>query len=157
MRFEDAFPELTASPPKLPGTPALPPTKLQNLRLQQLRYLARAYEIPIDFDAPKPKILPALAAAEAAGAFAKPPKHELYLLKAARTPDDPPLEHEEYDPSGTYPRVPRQAQDEEVPVPAVPPSEMNHAQLQQACKQAGVNSFGMGADKMREALHGLAD
>ena len=150
MQFQEAFPELTAKPPRVTGRTAMPVTKLENLRLQQLRDLARAYEIQIDMDAPKDRILPALAAAEASGTFNHPAKHELYLLKAARNADEEIVDHAPYDSSGTYPLK----QKTPLAMAAKGPDEMSHAELQQACKQSGVNSFGMSAEQMRGELHG---
>ena len=67
----------------------MPETPLARLRLRQLRDLAAAFKIPIDRDAPKPEILPALIAAERQGVFKNVQNADrALLLRANWTSDD---------------------------------------------------------------------
>ena len=103
MQFQDSSPELQANPPQLPGEMDISGTALSRLRLSQLRDLARAFEIPVDLDAPKLTIMPAMMAAEQRGVFRVKPSRPYYYLRAGRSPDDPPLEHGDvFDEEGRY-------------------------------------------------------
>lgn len=94
MQFKEAFPELSPQPPQMAGAPNRPATALNRLRRQALVDLAKAYDLPIDPDAPKSDLLPALIDAEKRGVFNDPPEHPYYLRKAAYNPD---LPHENND------------------------------------------------------------
>ena len=90
MQFQHTYPEVQGSGTSLMNgqTPTIGGVPMANLRLKQLRDLARAYQIQIDMDAPKPLILPALMAAANAGAFNKKPVLEYYFRRAHRTGDE---------------------------------------------------------------------
>ena len=88
MNFLEAFPETKVAPPQMPGMPAHQPSQLHHLRLAQLRDIARAWEIQIDMDAPKPSIMPAMLQAEQSGTFRTPAKHEAWLRRAMVDPDE---------------------------------------------------------------------
>ncbi len=67
---------------------------MEKLRLRQLRDLARAFRIPLDLDAPKDQIMPALMAAANAGTFRRKPDLPYYWHRAHRTGDEKdPFEH----------------------------------------------------------------
>jgi len=66
-------------------------TPLTSLRRRQLVDLADAYEIPIDRDAPKPHILPALINAQQAGVLDKEPINRGAFRRAQRNSDQEPL------------------------------------------------------------------
>src|SRR5262249_46480453 len=64
--------------PMFAGYPGL----FSRLRLEQLKNLARAYELDIDFDATKLEILPVFVAAENRGVFEQSPKNLYYFERA---------------------------------------------------------------------------
>ena len=88
MNFQEAFPETKVPPPQMPGMAPHQPSVLHSLRVAQLRDLARAYEIKIDMDAPKPQIMPAMLQAEQSGIFRTPAKHAVFLRRASVDPDN---------------------------------------------------------------------
>jgi hypothetical protein len=87
MNFLEAFPEKKVAAPQMPGQAPQSNSVLHQLRLAQLRDLARAYEIPIDMDATKPDILPGMLQAEQSGTFRTPAKHPVWLERASVDPD----------------------------------------------------------------------
>lgn len=84
--FQEAFPELKARAPQLPGAQPQGPSVLYQLRRQQLEDLGRAFGIRVS--GTKDQMLPLLLDAEARGVFKGPPRDPYYLRKAARSPDD---------------------------------------------------------------------
>lgn len=141
MQFQHNLPEVAESPlpPLLPGHTITSKT-LASLRLSQLRFLARAYGIEIDQDAPKDKIMPAMQAAESAGVFKGEPKSKKYLWLSQFNTDHPP--------PGPCPY-----EDE----PMVEPKQPRNADflaLQKLCRKYGISPFGMTVDAMEEAIAG---
>jgi len=97
--FQHTYPEVQDSGtlPIYGQTLTINGVPMAKLRLRQLRDLARAFQIPIDLDAPKDQILPALTAAAMAGMFKKKPTLEYYWRRAHRTGDEKePFEHPEF-------------------------------------------------------------
>ena len=90
MQFKHTYPEVQGFDlPLMNGqTPTINGVPMEKLRLRQLRDLAKAYQIKIDMDAPKPRILPALMAAASDGTFQKRPALEYYFRRAQRTGDE---------------------------------------------------------------------
>ena len=141
MQFQDAFPELTAQAPHVHGTPLPAQTVLQRLSRQQLRDLARAYEIEVPRDGTKDDLLPAMISAEKSGIFRQPPKSPYHLEKAARDRDKRPEPLSLTDPdlitdSGLY----------------RPASEMEDKELRAILKDARINTFGMGRKQMEDLV-----
>lgn len=140
--FQEAFPELTAQAPHVHGNPMPSRSKLTQLSRQQLRDLARAYEIEVPKDGTKDQMLPAMINAEQSGIFRGPVKSEYHLMKAARDRDssrgipmtlpDPDLIED----TGLY----------------RPASEMGDKQIRAILKDAGINTFGMGRKQMEELV-----
>ena len=127
MRFTHTYPEVQGLDLNLMDgqTPTINGVAMEKLRLRQLRDLARAYQIKIDMDAPKPRILPALMAAASDGTFQKRPALDYYFRRAHRTGDEKDeFEHPEYentDGAAVVAPVPRVI--EAVIPPIVPTSE----------------------------------
>lgn len=90
MQFTHTYPEVQGLDlPQMNGmTPMINGVPLEKLRLRQLRDLAKAWQIRIDMDAPKPRILPALMAAASEGVFRNRPVLEYYFRRAHRTGDE---------------------------------------------------------------------
>lgn len=175
MRFDDAFPERMASAPKAPGQPDFPATVLTQLRRQQLRDLATAFDVQIKADGTKDEILPAMIAAEANGIFRQPPKYQEYLVKASRSADQAPLMdwHPPAPPEPEAPKVEAPVAKAPSPIsmghlpppppeqkPMVPPARRGRkprqptefTKLQDMCKQHDINCWGMGRDEMKAIL-----
>ena len=126
------FPEQTATPPQLPGQPTLRNSNLTGLRRQQLHDLAMAFCIEVPTDGTKEEILPVLREAELAGVFTQTPKRPEYLVKAGRNADQPPVDWMSH---------------------RAPDLDVNNFQhLRRIAKDAGINTFQMGEEEMREKL-----
>jgi hypothetical protein len=86
--FQHPYPEVT----DLGGVPAgqtVPiEALLHRLRLTQLLDLARAYELKVNYNGVRSKILPIIQAEADAGTFRHPPKHPHYLHRAYFSSDD---------------------------------------------------------------------
>ena len=99
--FQHSFPELQDNATNLTlsnGAPVINGVPFSNLRLHQLRNLARAWKINLDFDAPKPDIMPALMVAVRQGVFQRPPSLPYYAYMAMRTGDEKgPINHPHFE------------------------------------------------------------
>jgi hypothetical protein len=95
-----------------------------------LRDLAVAYGIEVKRDGTKEELLPPMIDAELQGVFQQPPKRPELVVKASRSPDDPPVDWESHKPD----------------------YGMSFRHLQQLAKANDINSFGKGEDALREEL-----
>ena len=99
MQFQHQYPEVQDMQMSSQGVPIVGGVALPNLRLHQLRNMARAWRIKIDMDAPKPRILPVLMEAAQQGTFRLPPSLPYYWLRAQFNGDErghiphPPFEY----------------------------------------------------------------
>src|SRR3990167_7856750 len=92
-QFQEKYPERNASPPVMAGQMPWDSAVLPKLRRSQLVWLAKAFGVQIDVDAPKDRILPILIAAEQQGQFRRTDYDKYCYARAELTPDDPPLGH----------------------------------------------------------------
>ena len=135
MSFSEAFPERTAQPPQIAGQPPVDASILNSARRGQLVDLAWAFNIPIDKNGTKTEILPVMIDAEKRGVFQGKPVRPEYLVKAMRSPDDPPVDWQQY---------------------AAPVMEKtDFRMLQRLAKEHGVDSFGKGKDELFAKLHDM--
>ena len=97
------------------GQPVINGVRMENLRLHQLRHLARAWGIKVDMDSPKRVILPALTAAADSGVFQQQPKLPYYAWMATRTGDERmPIQHPHFEYPDGMP-APKPIDDEMLP------------------------------------------
>ena len=108
------------------------------MRRIQLVNLARAYEIEVDPDATKDRILPALVAAEQSNVFDEDAKHPAYLLRAAYSPDD---------------EMPQKVRDK---IAKLEDKEYFHS-LRSQCSKYGIKWHDMDVFEMERALSDAGD
>jgi len=122
VQFQESKPES-----QIPGPNQINVPKMATLRRRQLLHLADAYGIEHPLDATKDQMVPLMMAAESNGAFEREPVDRRKLAQAMELPPEqwPPMEDSH---------------------------ELSHRELQQMCKERGINSYGKSTDELKEAL-----